>query len=42
MPGFLQKQRWTRLEVVIWLFGFAFMVIRHRLKMKELPGSGQK
>jgi hypothetical protein len=23
--GFLQNQRWTRLEVAIWLFALAFM-----------------
>jgi hypothetical protein len=38
MPGFLQKQRWTRLEVAIWLFGFAFIVISGILLVTQTVG----
>lgn len=38
MPGFLQKQRWTRLEVTVWLFGFAFIVISGILLVTQTVG----
>lgn len=38
MPGYLRNQRWTRLEVVIWLFALAFMATSGILLVTQVVG----
>src|SRR5882672_7723414 len=38
MPSFLRKQRWTRLEVAVWLFALAFVAISGILLATQAVG----
>lgn len=38
MTGYLRNRHWTRLEVAIWLFAVAFMVIGGALVLTQAVG----